>query len=61
MEKSFETTLPLLCQYFDNPKFMNIAKELKKYHNDVKKHYAAFETTKGAWQKLAIYLQARKA
>jgi len=57
MKNGFKKTLPLLSQYFDNPKFMNIAYELEKYDRDVEKHYRDFETTKAAWQNIAIYLQ----
>ena len=57
MKKSFAATLPKMCAYFDNPKFMKIADELDKYDKNVKKHYRAFEATKAAWQKLANYLQ----
>lgn len=59
MKTSFQSTLPKLCRYFDNPKFMNIAGELEKYDNAVEKHFREFETTKNAWQKLAVHLQTK--
>lgn len=60
MQAGLEKTLPALSQYFNNPKFMRIADELKKYDSDVEKHYHAFETTKTAWKKIAAYLQAAR-
>jgi len=60
MKESFAKTLPMLCEFFDNPKFMNIARELEKFDNNVELHYKAFESTKKAWQKLAGHLQGRR-
>lgn len=60
MKRGLEKTLPLLCRYFDNPKFMKIADELDKYSGNVEKHYRDFETTKVAWQKLVSYLGGRR-
>lgn len=58
MKLGLQITLPMLCEYFASPKFMKIANELEKYDRDVEKHFKAFETTKVAWKKIALFLQA---
>lgn len=60
MREGLARTLPLLCEYFDNPKFMKIADELEKYSQNVEKHYQDFETTKAVWQKIVVYLHKNR-
>ena len=52
MQRNLELTIPKLCQYFNNNRFERILHELDHYHNNVKKHFAAFQQTKIAWAKL---------
>jgi hypothetical protein len=49
-------TLPKLCDYFGEPKFMKILDELDKYDRAVSKHFDEFNATQAAWKKLADYL-----
>ncbi|MFA9462659.1 MAG: hypothetical protein ACERKN_00045 [Velocimicrobium sp.] len=52
MTQELDETLPQICQYFDTQDFLNIAKELKKYDKNVKKHYEDFEEYKRIWSKI---------
>lgn len=42
MKKQIEESLPSICKYFKKEEFMNINKELEKYHRNVKKHYKEY-------------------
>jgi hypothetical protein len=52
MQRNLEMTIPKLCLYFKNDHFKQILTELSHYHNNVKKHYAAYQQTKAAWNKV---------
>ena len=56
MKERLNATLPQICTYFHTDKFMNIRKELERYHNNVKKHYEQFIETQQIWSRLNIYL-----
>jgi predicted SprT family Zn-dependent metalloprotease len=52
MQQKLEYTVPRLCRYFQNSHFEQIRHELLHYHNNVKRHFNAFEHTKIAWAKV---------
>jgi len=52
MREQLNKTLPEICNYFDEPKFMNILKELDKYDKNAKKHYQEFVETQNNWAKI---------
>ncbi|WP_218778073.1 hypothetical protein [Trichococcus palustris] len=52
MREQLIKTLPEICAYFDEPKFMNILKELDKYDKNAKKHYHEFAETQKNWAKI---------
>jgi hypothetical protein len=58
MRANLETTLPKLCDYFNDEKFMRILPELDKYDGNVQKHFTEFNETQSAWKKLAAYLES---
>jgi hypothetical protein len=45
-------TLPQICEYFDSRAFLGVMKELKKYDDNVEKHYAEFNKTKEIWSQI---------
>jgi hypothetical protein len=57
MRANLNETLPKLCNYFNDEKFMRILPELDKYDINVKKHFAEFNETQAAWKKLASFLR----
>lgn len=52
MHEKLEYTLPIICDYFQHPEFMNIMDELKKYQKNTEKHYRMFKETKDVWEKV---------
>jgi len=56
MRESLRVTLPQICAYFGRDDFMDIAKELERFHTNVKKHYSQFTQTQKAWEKIMIFL-----
>ena len=52
MWQQLNETLPQVCAYFEQPDFMNILPELKKYHENVKTHYREFLETQRIWAKI---------
>ncbi|MDQ6904073.1 MAG: hypothetical protein M3139_13815 [Bacteroidota bacterium] len=56
MRENLELTIPKFCEYFKNNSFKQILPELKHYHNNVKKHYSAFQATKAAWVKVMAHV-----
>ena len=52
MQEKLEFTIPKLCRYFHTDHFEQIRHELLHYHNNVKRHFAAFQYTKLAWAKV---------
>ena len=59
MKRKLELTLPKVCTFFDREDFMNISKELDRYHNNVQKHYAQFLDTQNIWRKITEYYLIR--
>jgi hypothetical protein len=57
MRANLNETLPKLCNYFNDEKFMRILPELDKYDINVEKHFAEFNETQAAWKKLAAFLR----
>lgn len=56
MRKRLATTLPKICAYFGREDFMNISKELERYHKNVKKHYEQYIETQQIWGKICAFL-----
>lgn len=59
MQERLSRTLPKICAFFDKQEFMNIAKELERYHKNVKKHYAEFLETQHIWSQISASIQNR--
>ena len=56
MRENLHATLPQICAYFGRDDFMDIAKELERFHTNVKKHYSQYIETQLAWEKIMIFL-----
>ena len=56
MRENLAVTLPKICEYFGSPEFADIAKELEKYHGNVKKHYSHYMQSQQIWQKIIKFL-----
>lgn len=56
MREQLLAILPKICDYFGRDDFMNIAKELDRYDNNVKKHYKQFIQTQEIWNKINGFL-----
>lgn len=52
VRQNLEFVIPKFCTYFRNDQFKEILPELDYYDKNVKRHFAAFEATKAAWEKL---------
>ena len=48
--------LPIISEYFQEPKFYTILEEFERYNLNVQKHYEEFEETKKIWAKLMNHL-----
>lgn len=59
IRKNLKLTLPILCNYFNEPKFMKIEEELNKYDKHVQKHFKAFQTNQISWQKIVAHLKIK--
>lgn len=57
IRENLNQTLPKLCEFFNEPKFVKIQDELNKYDQNVEKHFKAFSFNKQAWEKVMIYLE----
>ncbi len=53
-------TLPIVCAYFGRDDFMNILGELKKYHNNVKKHHKQYMEIQTVWTKITDFLTEKQ-
>jgi hypothetical protein len=56
MRVKIDATLPKICDYFGREDFMNVSKELARYHKNVKKHYNQFIETQEIWKKINKFL-----
>lgn len=56
MRQNLSDTLPKICDYFDNPNFNHIQKELNRYDKNVKKHYQQYLQIQQIWMKIKEYL-----
>lgn len=56
MKVKIDATLPKICDYFGREDFMNVSKELARYHKNVKKHYEQFIETQEIWKKINRFL-----
>lgn len=59
MRKQLAVTLPKVCEYFGLEEFMNISKELERYHRNVKKHYQQYLQTQQIWARICTFLADR--
>ncbi len=57
MIEQLNETLPAICEYFGTQDFFNIIKELKKYDQNVEKHYQDFSEYKRIWMKIVDSLK----
>ena len=55
-----DETLPKICAYFGREDFMNIKKELDRYHRNVKKHRKQFLDAQLIWGKICDYLSEQQ-
>jgi len=56
MRQNLSETLPKICDYFNNPNFNQIQKELNRYDKNVKKHYEQYLQIQEIWLKIKDYL-----
>ena len=56
MRQQLAASLPKVCAYFGRDDFINIGKELERYHKNVKKHHRNFCEIQEIWQKITCYL-----
>ncbi|HYE82791.1 MAG TPA: hypothetical protein VEG39_11600 [Clostridia bacterium] len=59
MRKQLEATLPKICAYFGRKDFMNVLRELERYHKSVRKHHEQFLETQQIWAKINRFLAER--
>ena len=59
MEVQLNETLPQVSAYFEQPDFINVLAELKKYHKNVKTHYSEFLETQRIWAKIMEHFARR--
>jgi len=57
MRSQLKNVLPAVCAYFNEPKFMNILKELEKYNKNVHKHHNEFIQSKESWSKIMNHFE----
>ncbi len=55
MRTQLQATLPKVCDYFGRGEFMQVAKELEKYHRNVENHYQQYLETQKIWQDIVNY------
>lgn len=60
IHKQLNEVLPRICNYFDQPDFMNVLTELEKYHGNVKKHHQEFLETQRIWAKIMNHFALQK-
>lgn len=60
MRENLEATLPQICAYFGRDDFMDIAKELERFHKNVRKHYTQYLETQNTWAKIMLFLQEQE-
>lgn len=59
MREQIAVSLPCICEYFGRQDFMNVSKELERYHKNVKKHYQQFIEVQQIWEKISEFLKNR--
>ncbi len=55
MRQQLGATLPKICDYFGQRRFMNILAEFKEYAGNVQTHAREFLQTRLAWEKIMTY------
>ena len=60
IRQQLNQTLPRLCEFFQDPDFINILTEFEKYHRNVKKHHKEFLESQKIWSKMMMDLKKRK-
>jgi len=61
MRQGLEQTLPAVCEFFGNPEFMKIRKELETYHRKVQAHAQSFADIKRYWARITQDLKVSKS
>lgn len=56
IDNCLSLTLPRICTYFKNRKFMNILNEFKYYSSNVKEHFEQFLEIQKIWSKIVKYI-----
>lgn len=56
MRQMLDKTLPAVSEFFGNPEFMKIKKDLETYHRKVAAHAQAFSAIKRYWARIAADL-----
>ncbi len=56
MHEALDQVLPALAEYFQDPRFFTITRELDKYAKNVGKHARRFELSQRTWQKIVDHL-----
>jgi len=51
-----DASLPCVCSYFGLQDFMNVTKELERYHRNVKRHYRQFLETQQISAKISEFI-----
>jgi len=57
MREQLNEVLPKISEYFEEPKFMNVLKELDKYDKNVKKHHSEFLQIQQVWGRIMTHFQ----
>ncbi|NLN45767.1 MAG: hypothetical protein GX153_04255 [Clostridiaceae bacterium] len=60
IREKLTTSLPALCDYFREPRFMEVLSEFEKYTRRSDLHLAEFAKTRVAWAKLMDHLTASR-
>ncbi|MGI6005439.1 MAG: hypothetical protein ACOX88_08530 [Christensenellales bacterium] len=55
VREKLAVTLPKLCEYFDMPRFRNIALEFERYRKAVPRHYELFMQNQRIWEQIRTY------
>ena len=59
ISSQLEATLPKICAFFGREEFMNISKELERYHKNVENHYEQFLEMQKIWRKISEFYVIR--
>lgn len=60
IKENLTLTIPKICNYFNDNRFKNIMRELKKYDKKVKEHYDHYLNAKTSWLLIIDYILKQK-